>query len=1079
MADNVVKRVSTVFTIKDDEFNKSLNNINKHMKLTQSEIKLAGESLKAYGNSTTDLRYKQDALTKQIQNIKDKIDLYNKSLEETPKKLEENKKKSEELKKVKDDLNKKYQEAVKVYGEESEEVQKLKTELDGAKRAYSEQEARVRTNINTMNSHQTSLKNTEAELAKVQGELRKTNEELARSNSRWLKFSEGAEKASSKLKAAGQGLNNAGNKVLTLTAPLVGAGVAATKLGMDFEKGMSRVKAISGAAGDEFEKLKNQALELGASTSFSAKEASAGMENLASAGFNTNEIIAAMPGLLDLAASSGADLATASDIAASALRGFGLDAAQAGHVADVLAKAAADTNAGITDTGEALKYVAPVARAVGISIEEATAAIGLLANAGIKGSQAGTTLRGSLSRLAKPTKQAAKVMDELKFSAFDSIGKMKPLKDQIELLQKSMKKMTDEQKQHALVTIYGQEALSGMLALIQAGPQELDKLTKGFNKADGAASKMAETMLDNTAGNVEEMMGSLETAGIKLFNAIGPHINKAAKAVGELADIFAALPPETQESIVKMVGFGVAAGGALKVVGGLASGIGSVVGVAGKVAGAFGAAQVATAGAGAAAGVAGGAAGFGALASGIGAAALAAAPWVIGAAAVAGAGYLIYKGLTEETVPAVDLFADKVETTSKTVMSATGAMATEYKTNVIKINDSTKKAVGAYVNLDNGARDKLNSLYINSTVITDKIKKDTVAKFGEMANQVIKGYEKQKTESLAQLKDMFAQSSALTTQEEAKILANTNTYYENKKIQTQAYEKQINEIISTASKEKRALTQEETTEITNLQNKMRVNAVSALSQNEIEAQVILQRMKDYDGRITAEQASQHIKKLNESRDKAVQTANDEYEKRIATITKMRDEAKTISADQADKMIAEAKRQRDGIVEKAEETRLNAIEKIRSMNADLDESVDTTTGNILTWWDKLKRWWNGWKPEKKEFSYGVEPRTINPRNADRNALGTNYFQGGLTYMNERGYELRQLPRGSKIFNHEASESYIEKATEKLVNKLLGAANTEKEIIIKNYTILDGKIVANTVDKVNGETYVTSGRGRGLK
>lgn len=192
-----------------------------------------------------------------------------------------------------------------------------------------------------------------------------------------------ANNASGRLKKIGDGLTKVGDKLTThVSLPLLAVGGVAIKTGMDFEAEMSRVKAISGATGDEFKLLEDQALSLGQSTAFSASECAQGMENLASAGFSVNEITEAMPGLLDLAASSGEDLASSSEIAASTLRGFGLEAKEAGHVADVLAKNAADTNAAVADTGEAMKYAAPVAHSFGLSMEEVTASIGLMANAG-------------------------------------------------------------------------------------------------------------------------------------------------------------------------------------------------------------------------------------------------------------------------------------------------------------------------------------------------------------------------------------------------------------------------------------------------------------------------------------------------------------------------------------------------------------------------------------------------------------------------------------------------------------------------------------------------------------------------
>ena len=327
----------------------------------------------------------------------------------------------------------------------------------------------------------------------------------------------------------------------TATA-LGGVSAAAIKVGSDFEAQMSRVEAISGATGEEFEQLRQQAIDLGADTAFSASQAAAGMENLAAAGFTTNEIMEAMPGMLDLAAASGEDLANSADIAASTLRGFGLEASEAGHVADVLAENANRTNSSVAETGEAMKYIAPLARAAGISMEETAAAIGIMANAGIQGSQAGTTLRGALSRLSKPTADMQEAMDGLGVSFYDSEGKMLSLADQVGMLQSAMKGMTDEQKNNYLVTLYGQEALSGMLALINEGPESLSGLTSAYEACDGAAQAAAATMQDNLKGAVEQLSGSAETLGIVFYDSVAENLKNAAQiateSVNNITDAF-------------------------------------------------------------------------------------------------------------------------------------------------------------------------------------------------------------------------------------------------------------------------------------------------------------------------------------------------------------------------------------------------------------------------------------------------------------------------------------------------------------------------------------------------------------
>ena len=358
-------------------------------------------------------------------------------------------------------------------------------------------------------------------------------------------LTDGAEKGLSKLaKGMKTGMSTAAKAVGLVGTALGGVASAAIKVGADYEAQMSRVKAISGATGAEFEKLNQQAKELGAATVFSASEAAEGMENLAAAGFSVNEITDAMPGLLDLAAASGEGLALSSEIAASTLRGFGLEAKDAAHVADVLAANANMTNAAVADTGEAMKYAAPIARALGISLEETAASIGIMSNAGIKGGQAGTTLRAALLRMTKPTKMVQDAMDDLGVSFFDTNGKMKSLSQISQELNAATKDMTDEQRNAALAAIFGQEALSGMLALVNAAPGELDKLTEAYVNSDGEAQKMAKTMQDNLKGAIEQLGGACETLGLEFYESVDSPlkdvVQKATGYIDQLTEAFRA-----------------------------------------------------------------------------------------------------------------------------------------------------------------------------------------------------------------------------------------------------------------------------------------------------------------------------------------------------------------------------------------------------------------------------------------------------------------------------------------------------------------------------------------------------------
>lgn len=371
----------------------------------------------------------------------------------------------------------------------------------------------------------------------------------------------------------GTGATEIGGKLTRhVSVPLGAVGVAALKTGFQFEESMSKVKATSGASASEMEKLTAQARKLGKDTAFSAQEASEGMQELASAGFNAKEIMAAMPGVMDLAAVSGHNVGLAAQVTGATLRSFGLDASQAGHMADVLAKAAADTGAETGDMGESMKYAAPIAHQLGLSVEETAAAVGIMADNNIKGSQAGTTLRGALTRLAKPTAAMTDVMNEYGLSFFDAKGEMLPFGDILKQLQTKLGGVDKKTRSAALTTLFGKEALSGMMALVGTTPGKFSKLTDGLKHSDGAAKDMAETMQDNAKNSIEQMMGSLSDAAISISTAVAPTVRDLADFVGKLADAFTDLSPTAQRMLVQMGLLAAAAGPTLTIFGKLTTG---------------------------------------------------------------------------------------------------------------------------------------------------------------------------------------------------------------------------------------------------------------------------------------------------------------------------------------------------------------------------------------------------------------------------------------------------------------------------------------------------------------------------
>lgn len=308
----------------------------------------------------------------------------------------------------------------------------------------------------------------------------------------------------------------------TASTAVAGFGGAAVNAGMNFDAAMSQVAAVSGATGSSFDALRNKAIEMGAKTQFSATEAAEAMNYMAMAGWKDQDMLNGISGIMNLAAASGENLATTSDIVTDALTAFGMTAGDSGHFADVLAVASSNANTNVGMMGETFKYVAPIAGAMGYTAEDTALAIGLMANSSIKGSQAGTTLRSIMTRLAKPTKESGAAMEALGISITNNDGSMKSLGDIIGDLRTSFAGLTSEEQASYAAMLAGQEGMSGLLAIVNAAPADVDKLTTALNNADGAAEKMAATMMDNLAGDIKLFKSALESLQITVSDALTP-----------------------------------------------------------------------------------------------------------------------------------------------------------------------------------------------------------------------------------------------------------------------------------------------------------------------------------------------------------------------------------------------------------------------------------------------------------------------------------------------------------------------------------------------------------------------------
>lgn len=390
------------------------------------------------------------------------------------------------------------------------------------------------------------------------------------------------------LQSAGKSMTSAGSTLTkTVTTPVLGFGTAAVKVTSDFESAMSKVSAISGATGGDLDDLNKKAQEMGAKTKFSATESAEAFTYMAMAGWKTEDMLSGIDGIMSLAAADGLDLATTSDIVTDALTAFGLSAFNSGHFADVLAKASSNANTNVSMLGESFKYAAPVAGALGYSAEDTAIALGLMANAGIKGSQGGTALRGSLTRLIKPTDEAAVLMEQYGLSMTNADGSMKSLGEVMNMLRDKLGGLTEAEQAQVAAQIFGQEAMSGMLAIINASDSDYAKLTDAIYDADDAAQQMADTMLDNLSGQLTLLKSALEGLAIQFGEILMPYIKQFVTWLQNLTQKLQELTPEQKKQIVKWAAIAAAIGPVLMVLGKLTLSVGSIITTFGKIPGAI------------------------------------------------------------------------------------------------------------------------------------------------------------------------------------------------------------------------------------------------------------------------------------------------------------------------------------------------------------------------------------------------------------------------------------------------------------------------------------------------------------
>lgn len=552
----------------EKEFTAAMRNANKESKLLKAELKNITSAFDGEANSMKALTAKQQALTKQQEAYQRKVDAAKAGLENAKDAYNKQADALESLRKQLDEARQ-AQQRLEDSGDKSSDVYR-----DQAKQVE-ELEAAVKQQSQQLMTASGRVTDWNTQLTKSEGELRDCNSALEKNEQYLREASTAADGCATSIDEMGKeakeaaeetdkmsislgdmvkakAVDLAGDALMALKDKAIDAAKAIVEIGSNFEAQMSKVGAISGASSSDMDALVAKAREMGSTTKFTATEAGEALEYMAMAGWKTNDMIDGLDGIMYLAAASGEDLGTTSDIVTDALTAFGMEAKDSGHFADILATASSNANTNVSMMGETFKYVAPVAGSMGIEAEDAAEAIGLMANAGIKSSQAGTSLRSILTRLATDAGASSTSLGalgtltkELGVEFYNTDGSVRDLSDVLGEARVAWSGLTEEQQSNYGKTIAGQNALSGWLALMNAAPEDVEKLQSALENCDGAAENMANTMNDNLLGDVAIFQSAAQELGLSVYDHIkGPLRDIVQTATSAITGITDAINPQ-------------------------------------------------------------------------------------------------------------------------------------------------------------------------------------------------------------------------------------------------------------------------------------------------------------------------------------------------------------------------------------------------------------------------------------------------------------------------------------------------------------------------------------------------------
>lgn len=963
MAGDLTKRISTILTLKDDGFTKGLAEANKQIKLTESQLKLLGSGSKNAGNDIQSLTDKKKLLAQQISNVENKLKTYTDNITKNTNSLNKNKTELEQLGNRKTELNNKLKEAVKLYGAESQEAQELRQQLAETTTAYKEKENQIKNNVNAINNSNIAMNNTESQLKNLQAELQACNTQLLTQQNGFIKLGESLQNTGQKMQTFGQGMSQAGTSLMAMSAPMVAFAGYSTKVAMDFEQGMAQVSAISGATEKDLEKLSNKAKELGATTSKSATESAKAMEYQALAGWNVQQILEGTEPILRLSEATNLDLARASDLTTDSMSAMGIETKNLGRYLDIVAQTQRSSNTTAGDLMEAYIGVGGTLKNLNVPLEESSAWLGVLANRGIKGSEAGNALSSVLINLTSGLGQAGTAMQELGISAYDSEGKFKGIEVVLKELDTALANCSEEQRDMYLAMIGGKTNIDTLNSLLSGLSEEYTSLKSKVIDSSGALNEMAETMQNTAKGNVTKLKSQLEALGIQIGEKLLPHVNDLIGHLSNLIEWFGNLNEGTQQAIVQFGLFSFGAGAVLKTTGSLTSGLGKTIEAVGSLASKFGTAQVASMATNTALTTTETAmattAGTTTVAStALGALSSIALP-LTGVLAGLTAGVIAYKTNSDymndtvlkskDDMNALELVVDSLNggfAKSKEELVASGLVYRDFNENISQefrtaVEENTKS---------------LNefALFLGEINLDEVLTEDEIAMFDAKVNNLVQSsidtINSRKEEAQESMKSMFADDGVITESEQ-KVLDFLNRNYDTQINETNRLKEEINGIKQVAIEEGRALNDQEIQAVQEKLTRIKELELEAIGSNEEEITYAKQEFNARMANIDLESATNLLQEKAKIRDEETVQIEASYNTNIELMKQKLSVATGEERTALEEQIAEAEKARDEKIQAQIDLYNEYLRILGEKNPEILNQINKLNGEILTNEDK--------------------------------------------------------------------------------------------------------------------------------